>query len=127
MDWDLVLSRLKLLGAAYYVGSGVVASAGACASFRFLESLSVTIENPTHPRRLFPRLQSVFAWCDPNGLDGLVAIEPIHAAAYIRGLSTDFEKATVKQPPCRDFGWCSTGSSSARSRGKERGHCAFMS
>ena len=32
-----------------------------------------------------------------KGLDELVAIEPMHVAAYIRALGKDFEKPTVKQ------------------------------
>jgi len=75
----------------------IVAAAGARASRRFLEFFAVTIENPNTRAAYFHACRRFFAWCDAKGLDELVAIEPMHVAAYIRALGKDFEKPTVKQ------------------------------
>jgi site-specific recombinase XerD len=58
----------------------IVAAAGDKAARRFLEFFAVTID-----------------WCEQRHLDELVAIEPMHVAAYIRAFGKDFEKPTVKQ------------------------------
>jgi site-specific recombinase XerD len=75
----------------------IVASAGPRASRRFLEFFAVTIENPNTRAAYFHACRRFFAWCEHKGLDELVAIEPMHVAAYIRALGKDFEKPTVKQ------------------------------
>jgi site-specific recombinase XerD len=75
----------------------VVAAAGDKATRRFLEFFAVTIENPNTRQAYFHACRRFFDWCDHKGLDELVAIEPMHVAAYIRGLGKGFEKPTVKQ------------------------------
>ena len=75
----------------------LVAAAGPRASRRFLEFFAVTIENPNTRAAYFHACRRFFAWCEAKGLDELVAIEPMHVAAYIRALGKDFEKPTVKQ------------------------------
>jgi site-specific recombinase XerD len=75
----------------------IVASAGPRASRRYLEFFAVTIENPNTRAAYFHACRRFFAWCEGKGLDELVAIEPMHVAAYIRALGKDFKKPTVKQ------------------------------
>jgi len=75
----------------------LVAAAGDKASRRYLEFFAVTIENPNTRAAYFHACRRFFAWCEHRGLEELVAIEPMHVAAYIRALGKDFEKPTVKQ------------------------------
>jgi Phage integrase, N-terminal SAM-like domain len=75
----------------------IVALAGPRASRRFLEFFAVTIENPNTRAAYFHACRRFFAWCEHKSLDELVAIEPMHVAAYIRMLGKDVEKPTVKQ------------------------------
>ena len=76
----------------------IVAAAGDRAARRFLEFFAVTIDNPNTRAAYFHACRRFFAWCDRReDIDELVDIEPMHVAAYIRGLGKDFEKPTVKQ------------------------------
>ena len=75
----------------------MIAAAGDKAARRYLEFFAVTIENPNTRAAYFHACRRFFAWCEDKGLDELVAIEPMHVAAYIRALGKDFEKPTVKQ------------------------------
>jgi site-specific recombinase XerD len=94
----LVVPKNQPLAAARnVVVPAIVAGAGARASRRFLEFFAVTIENPNTRAAYFHACRQFFAWCEHKGLDELVAIEPMHVAAYIRALGKDFEKPTVKQ------------------------------
>jgi integrase/recombinase XerD len=82
---------------ASQVVPAIVAAAGDKAARRYLEFFAVTIENPNTRQAYFHACRRFFNWCEHKGLDELVAIEPMHVAAYIRGLGKDFEKPTVKQ------------------------------
>jgi site-specific recombinase XerD len=93
----VVPGNRSVAGAADPVMPSIVASAGPRASRRFLEFFAVTIENPNTRAVYFHACRRFFAWCEAKGLDELVAIEPMHVAAYIRALGKDFEKPTVKQ------------------------------
>ena len=76
----------------------IVAAAGDGAARRFLEFFAVTIDNPNTRAAYFHACRRFFAWCDRReDIDELVDIEPMHVAAYIRGLGKGFEKPTVKQ------------------------------
>jgi site-specific recombinase XerD len=75
----------------------IVAAAGDKAARRFLEFFAVTIENPNTRQAYFRACRRFFDWCEQRHLDELVAIEPMHVAAYIRAFGKDFEKPTVKQ------------------------------
>jgi integrase/recombinase XerD len=75
----------------------IVAAAGDNAARRYLEFFAVTIDNPNTRAAYFHACRRFFDWCEHKGLDELVAIEPMHVAAYIRGLAKEFEKPTVKQ------------------------------
>ena len=72
--------------------------AGDKAVRRFLEFFAVTIDNPNTRAAYFHACRRFFAWCDRReDIEELADIEPMHVAAYIRGLGKDFEKPTVKQ------------------------------
>jgi hypothetical protein len=70
-----------------------VAAAGDKAMRRFLEFVAVTIDNPNTRAAYFRACRRFFAWCDRReDIEELADIEPMHVAAYIRGLGKDFEK-----------------------------------
>jgi hypothetical protein len=80
----------------------IVAAAGDGAARRFLEFFAVTIDNPNTRAAYFHGRRRFFAWCDRRefawcdrreDIEELVDIEPMHAAAYIRGRGKEFEKA----------------------------------
>ena len=76
----------------------IVAAGGDKAMRRFLEFFAVTIDNPNTRAAYFHACRRFFAWCDPrDDIEELADIEPMHVAAYIRGLGKEFEKPTVKQ------------------------------
>ena len=76
----------------------IVAAAGDGAARRFLEFFAVTIDNPNTRAAYFHAWGRFFAWCDRrDDIEELADIEPMHVAAYIRGLGKGFEKPTVKQ------------------------------
>src|SRR5271156_1313664 len=76
----------------------IVAAGGDGAARRFLEFFAVTIDNPNTRAAYFHACRRFFGWCDRReNIVELVDIEPMHVAAYIRGLGKDFEKPTVKQ------------------------------
>ena len=76
----------------------IVAAAGDGAARRFLEFFAVTIDNPNTRDAYLHACRRFFAWCDRReDIEELVDIEPMHVAAYIRGLGKGFEKPTVKQ------------------------------
>jgi len=65
---------------------------------RYLEFLAVTVDNPNTRAAYFPACSRFFAWCERrDDIEELADIEPMHVAAYIRGLGKEFEKPTVKQ------------------------------
>ena len=80
---------------------------------RFLEFFAVTIDNKNTRDAYLHVCRRFFAWCDRReDIDELVDIEPMHVAAYIRGLGKDFEKPTVKQHLAAirmQFDWLVTG------------------
>ena len=65
---------------------------------RFLEFFAVTIDNKNTRDAYLHACRRFFAWCDQrDDIEELDDIEPMHVAAYIRGLGKGFEKPTVKQ------------------------------
>ena len=76
----------------------IVAAAGDKAMRRYLEFFAVTIDNPNTRAAYFHACRRFFAWYEPRvDIEELADIEPMHVAAYIRGLGKNFEKPTVKQ------------------------------
>src|SRR4051812_11922677 len=75
----------------------LVADAGEQAARRFLEFFAATIRNKNTRMAYYRAVVRFFTWCDQHQLGELVAIEPLHVAAYIEALQRDFEKPSVKQ------------------------------
>ena len=75
----------------------MVADAGDPAARRYLEFFGVTIRNKNTRTAYLHAASRFFAWCEHHHLGQLADIEPLHVAAYIEGLGTEFEKPTVKQ------------------------------
>jgi site-specific recombinase XerD len=71
--------------------------AGDHAARRFLEFFAATIRNKNTRIAYLHAVSRFFAWCEHHKLGQLADIEPLHVAAYIEALGTDFEKPTVKQ------------------------------
>ncbi|MGI4944566.1 MAG: tyrosine-type recombinase/integrase [Janthinobacterium lividum] len=61
----------------------LVAAAGERVSLRFLEFFAAAIRNP-HTRRAYARAVADFlAWCEDHGVPSVVAVQPLHVAAWI--------------------------------------------
>ena len=75
----------------------IIAFGGDRAARRFLEFFAATIRNKNTRMAYYRAVIRFFAWCDAHQLAELVAIEPLHVAAYVEALGREFEKPTVKQ------------------------------
>ena len=75
----------------------IIADAGDQAARRFLEFFAATIRNKNTRMAYYHAVLQFFAWSDGHQLGQLVAIEPLHVAAYIEALQKDFAKPSVKQ------------------------------
>lgn len=75
----------------------LVADAGEGAARRFLEFFAATIRNKDTRLIYYRAVVRFFAWRDRHKIGELVAIEPLHVAAYIEELQRGFEKPSVKQ------------------------------
>ena len=74
----------------------LVASAGARASYRFLEFFTAQIRNP-HTRRAYARaVTEFFDWLEAKGVTQLAAIESVDVATYIEQLSRARSAPTAK-------------------------------
>lgn len=75
----------------------LVAASGERAAVRFLEFFLATIRNP-HTRRAYARASGDFlAWCEAAGVPDLAAVQPLHVATWIEGLSRTRAAPTAKQ------------------------------
>jgi site-specific recombinase XerD len=75
----------------------LVAAAGERAGIRFLEFFAAQIRNP-HTRRAYARAVGEFlVWCEGVGLTSLAAVQPLHVATWIEGLTHQVSAPTVKQ------------------------------
>ena len=64
---------------------------------RFLEFFAASIRNP-HTRRAYAHAVGEFlAWCEGRGVASLAAIQPLHVAAYVEGLTRTLSAPTAKQ------------------------------
>jgi integrase/recombinase XerD len=75
----------------------IVARAGEPAARRFLEFFAATISNKNTRAAYYRAVCHFFAWLEQHGIAELVAIEPLHVAAYIEQLQGAMAKPTVKQ------------------------------
>ena len=75
----------------------LVAAAGARAEMRFLEFFAANIRNP-HTRRAYYRAAEEFlAWCAAAGVPSIVAVQPVHVAAWIEAATRELAAPSVKQ------------------------------
>src|SRR4051794_38216682 len=75
----------------------LVAVAGERASMRFLEFFAANIRNP-HTRRAYYRAAEEFlAWCANVGVPSIVAVQPVHVAAWIEAAMRELAAPSVKQ------------------------------
>ena len=89
--------RISAAVRAMVVVPAMIANAGDQAARRYLEFFGVTIRNKNTRTAYLHAASRFFAWCEHHQLGQLADIEPLHVAAYIEALGTDFEKPTVKQ------------------------------
>ena len=83
--------------AASVVVPTIVADAGDAAGKRFLEFFAATIRNKNTRMAYYRACYRFFAWCEHHRIGTLADIEPLHIAAYIETMQSDFEKPSVKQ------------------------------
>lgn len=74
----------------------IIAQAGDHAAKRFLECFAATIRNRNTRRAYGRAVCDFFTWCHAHRLT-LIAIEPLHVAAYIEQLTAARAAPTVKQ------------------------------
>lgn len=93
----------------------IIADAGERAAKRFLEFFAATIRNANTRKSYARAVREFLAWCEGHGLT-LIAIEPLHVAAYIEQLQQRPEKPlaapSVKQHLAAIgmcFDWMTTG------------------
>lgn len=97
MDDLIPLKNGQLATTGLPVLPNLVAKAGELAAKRFLEFFTAHIRNP-NTRAAYGRAAGEFlSWCEQIGIESLPAIEPMHVAAYIEGLTAQFSAPTVKQ------------------------------
>jgi site-specific recombinase XerD len=74
----------------------LVTAAGEGAQLRFLEFFAASIRN-AHTRRAYAGAVSEFlAWCEGRGVASIVAVQPLHVAAYIEALTQSRAAPTAK-------------------------------
>ena len=94
---DLITAPSALVaGGTTAASPTLVAAAGPQAEIRFLEFFAASIRNG-HTRRACANAVSEFlAWCECRGVASIVAIRPLHVAAYIEALSRSRAAPTAK-------------------------------
>ncbi|MCE7030922.1 tyrosine-type recombinase/integrase [Jiella sp. CBK1P-4] len=75
----------------------VVSAAGERASIRFLEFFTAQIRNPNTRRAYGRAIGEFLAWCEAHGVASIVAVQPLHVAAYIEELTGERSAPTAKQ------------------------------
>lgn len=74
----------------------LVTAAGDQAGIRFLEFFASTIRNP-NTRRAYSRAVSDFlTWCECAGVASITAVQPLHVATWIEGLTRSLSAPTAK-------------------------------
>lgn len=75
----------------------LISAADARAQRRFREFFASNIRN-ANTRQAYARgVGDFLAWCDQAGVSSLEAVEPLHVATYIEGLTRHLSAPTVKQ------------------------------
>ncbi len=74
----------------------LVAVASEKAQIRFLEFFAASIRN-SHTRRAYGHAVAEFlTWCEGRGVASIVAVQPLHVAAYIEALTRSRAAPTAK-------------------------------
>jgi len=74
----------------------LIATAGEAAGIRFLEFFTAQIRNP-HTRRAYGRAVTDFlAWCEDAGVPSVIAVRPLHVAAWIEQQTREHAAPTAK-------------------------------
>jgi site-specific recombinase XerD len=74
----------------------LIATAGEAAGIRFLEFFAAQIRNP-HTRRAYGRAVTDFlAWCEDAGVPSVIAVRPLHVAAWIEQQTREHAAPTAK-------------------------------
>ena len=75
----------------------LIAGAGDRPALRFLEFFTVNIRN-RNTRAAYARAAAAFLhWCEGQGVDALMRVQPVHVAAYVELLEGKRSAPTVKQ------------------------------
>ena len=94
-----------------YIVPALIADAGNTAGWRYVEFFTANINND-HTRRAYARAcNRFFGWCEHHGLT-LVAIRPVHVAAWVKELQEKHGAPGVKQQLAAVrmlFDWLITG------------------
>jgi hypothetical protein len=75
----------------------MVADASDQAARRFIEFFTANIRNPNTRAAYARAVMDFFGWCERYGVGPLLAIQPVHVAAYIEELTRSYAAPTVKQ------------------------------
>jgi site-specific recombinase XerD len=87
----------QLVALNSFTTPALVVSAGERASVRFVEFFASAIRNP-HTRRAYARAAGDFlAWCAGAGVSSIIAVQPLHVAAWIELQTQTHAALTVKQ------------------------------
>jgi site-specific recombinase XerD len=75
---------------------GLIAAAGEAAGICFLEFFAAQLRNP-HTRRAYGRaVADFFAWCENAGVPSIIAVRPLHVAAWIEQQTRAHAAPTAK-------------------------------
>ena len=91
-----VTALVTITPASSPVLPAIVAAAGDRAGLRFLEFFAAAIRNP-NTRRAYGRAAADFlTWCENRGVASIVAVQPLHVAAWIEQQTKTHAAPTVK-------------------------------
>jgi site-specific recombinase XerD len=75
----------------------LVAAAGARAQERFVEFFSANIRNRNTRRAYAQAVREFLAWCEVAGVPSITAVQTVHVAGYVEGLTRQRSAPTAKQ------------------------------
>lgn len=75
----------------------LITSAGERAQTRFVEFFTAQIRNPNTRRAYAQAVREFMAWCELVGISTIVAVQPVHVAAYVEQLGKQRSAPTVRQ------------------------------
>ena len=75
----------------------IVVAAGESAQIRFLEFFAASIRNANTRRAYAGAVGEFLIWCEGRGVASIMAVQPLHVAAYVEALSRSRSAPTAKQ------------------------------